>query len=108
MIEVLQEYCGSDPAELTQEPEFTLARGQATCAWTTDAPSAGRLFYRVPGDAAWQTQDFDTARAHSEGLAGLPLQRDFEWYLLWWNEHGAMDSDLSGLETEGWFSTGNH
>ncbi len=106
LIEVLRKYCGSDPAKLTKEPEFATAKGRATCTWATDEPSAGRLFYRVPGDAAWQTQDFDTTRAHSSTLTGLPLQRNFEWYLLWWSEGGAMSFDLSGLEPEGWFSTG--
>ena len=106
LLAALQEHCAAHAPELVGRPQFAAARDRVTCAWQTDRAAAGRLFYRVPGDAGWRTQDFAADRAHRAALAGLPAQRSFEWYLLWWDEQGAMGADLSGLERDGWFATG--
>jgi hypothetical protein len=103
LIELLKVHCGASPPELTRGPEFAPTEGGVTCAWETDQPAAGRLLYRVPGDAEWTTLDFDRDRTHRAVIADLPAKRSFEWYLLWWGQPGGMGFSLQGLQPEGWF-----
>ncbi|MGC9319435.1 MAG: DUF4091 domain-containing protein, partial [Armatimonadota bacterium] len=106
LLDVLEQHCGEDPPQLAGEVAFGVTNEGVRCTWTTDRPAEGILFYRVPGDAEWQSTAFETAEAHEATLAGLPERRSGEWYLIWWDGRGATSFDASGLRSEGWFSTG--
>jgi len=105
LLAALAEHCGAEPPQLTRRPGFAYEKGRVTCSWDTDRSAAGILFCRVPGDAEWRTTEFAPATNHVARLDDLPQQRSFEWYMLWWDERGALSCRLTGLASNAWFGT---
>jgi hypothetical protein len=55
----------------------------ATIHWTTDEAADGRVFYREPGESAYQASPLDSApaTAHSIALTGLIPDATYEYYV---------------------------
>ena len=106
LLDATRRHCAAHIPSLTAPPSFAYADGAVTCFWAADQPTAGRLYYRVNGDAEFRTLDFGMAGEHRGVTAPILSGRNMEWYLLYWNEDGGMAADVSGLSQSGWFVTG--
>ncbi len=82
----------ADRPKLTSAPALEQGEEGLSCTWATDRPAAGRLLYRVPGDAEWTVVDVPADTEHEVRLGAVPAKRAVEWYLLYWSESGALNA----------------
>jgi len=102
LLTALSDAVGRSSASLIGAVTFVTRDARLRAQWQLTIPAVGWLYYRVPGEADWNTVKTPRAATHFAELTNVESRRSVEWYLLWGTDSGAMGCDLRGLQPDGW------